>query len=637
MASLRRTILLLENSLVGAPEFLGLEACLNKCKPCNQDFFFQNLLPFIVESALALPELIPATGVPLLLQDIPAVAALSDLQVLAIIANMFLGTIRPSNENALIYPISLDECPSDDGSGGSPQPIQIDDQKFNNQSFFMMFSSSSRAVQAKLSMVINYFLRSQARILGSIRADQLKTPSTLFPSADVHLPLPFEQQEEDTDTTSSTLSLVAKFYASPISHSQRRQVYFRRRVLDPTKMSSELLDNSDVIHQPLCHIRLSTPNQPIESSYDTCAQVDFANRLIGGGVLRNGCVQEEIRFCNCPETLVALCLCSELKHTEALCITGAEFFTEHEGYASSLEFKGDLVQETLPIGFDCEFRCHKLPLIAIDATIFGCASTMRLQIQKEVMNRDIIKAIAGFSDALCLDIPSHFESDSRRYPAVCTGNWGCGAFGGNSELKLLIQWIAASISGRSLVYCPFDQVELIAKFDSFQKVLKTVGPSLSSSSSSSSSLEGSEASEDSPATIRFLYNLIVKLRERYDEKELAKKGPMKLLEEIILHPELPSVSPTSPPQPGVAQPLASGSGSFVDEESPIPNLNLPSPSLWPMERSHQLTEPGSNPDLPSSLSTERSPTVLEVSQKLLRWFLISWFNGTPINSYIRRE
>lgn len=27
---------------------------------------------------------------------------------------------------------------------------------------------------------------------------------------------------------------------------------------------------------------------------------------------------------------------------------------------------------------------------------------------------------------------------------VATGNWGCGAFGGDPELKAIIQWLAAS-------------------------------------------------------------------------------------------------------------------------------------------------------------------------------------------------
>lgn len=33
---------------------------------------------------------------------------------------------------------------------------------------------------------------------------------------------------------------------------------------------------------------------------------------------------------------------------------------------------------------------------------------------------------------------------------VSTGNWGCGAFGGDKYLKCLIQWLAASQAGRSM-------------------------------------------------------------------------------------------------------------------------------------------------------------------------------------------
>lgn len=34
--------------------------------------------------------------------------------------------------------------------------------------------------------------------------------------------------------------------------------------------------------------------------------------------------------------------------------------------------------------------------------------------------------------------------NSNEYIGVSTGNWGCGAFGGNPEIKSMIQWIAAS-------------------------------------------------------------------------------------------------------------------------------------------------------------------------------------------------
>ena len=40
------------------------------------------------------------------------------------------------------------------------------------------------------------------------------------------------------------------------------------------------------------------------------------------------------------------------------------------------------------------------------------------------------------------DISPRISSDE--YIGISTGNWGCGAFGGNPEIKSMIQWIAAS-------------------------------------------------------------------------------------------------------------------------------------------------------------------------------------------------
>eukprot|EP00662_Eupelagonemidae_sp_cell21_P041349 gene41349-23171_t len=44
--------------------------------------------------------------------------------------------------------------------------------------------------------------------------------------------------------------------------------------------------------------------------------------------------------------------------------------------------------------------------------------------------------------------------------AVATGNWGCGAFLGDAELKALCQWAAASLAGRELHYFPYDNAGL---------------------------------------------------------------------------------------------------------------------------------------------------------------------------------
>jgi poly(ADP-ribose) glycohydrolase len=56
------------------------------------------------------------------------------------------------------------------------------------------------------------------------------------------------------------------------------------------------------------------------------------------------------------------------------------------------------------------------------------------------MNRgEYINQVIGYSDkkgSWCLDLEDKI--------GIATGNWGCGAFGGDPELKTMILWLAAS-------------------------------------------------------------------------------------------------------------------------------------------------------------------------------------------------
>ena len=50
--------------------------------------------------------------------------------------------------------------------------------------------------------------------------------------------------------------------------------------------------------------------------------MDFANCKIGGGVLRTGCVQEEIQFIIHPELIVSCLFTERLADNEVLVIKG---------------------------------------------------------------------------------------------------------------------------------------------------------------------------------------------------------------------------------------------------------------------------------------------------------------------------
>lgn len=47
-----------------------------------------------------------------------------------------------------------------------------------------------------------------------------------------------------------------------------------------------------------------------------------------------------------------------------------------------------------------------------------------------------------------------------RLDVVETGLWGCGAFGGNKQVKFLVQWIAASLAGVDLKFVVVEEKEV---------------------------------------------------------------------------------------------------------------------------------------------------------------------------------
>ncbi|XP_019553404.3 poly(ADP-ribose) glycohydrolase-like [Aedes albopictus] len=175
-------------------------------------------------------------------------------------------------------------------------------------------------------------------------------------------------------------------------------------------------------------------------------QVDFANKYLGGGVLGHGCVQEEIRFVINPELLVSKLFTEALKPQEALVMMGSEQFSEYSGYASSFTFAGDFQDET-PRDASGRRECY---IVAIDALHFVQSVH---QYREELMLRELNKAYVGYYHPL-----------STPAPGVATGNWGCGAFGGDAHLKAMLQLMVCCVLSRPLVYYTFGDSELRDQF-----------------------------------------------------------------------------------------------------------------------------------------------------------------------------
>lgn len=167
-------------------------------------------------------------------------------------------------------------------------------------------------------------------------------------------------------------------------------------------------------------------------------EVDFANRFIGGASISYGCVQEEIKFSICPELNVTRLFCEAMQLNEAIVMTGGEQFSQSTGYAYNLGYGGNFVDTEK----DEEGNITR-KTVALDALIIY---DKKSQFSPDLINRELQKAYAGFHDP------------TNTTPEPCSsGNWGCGAFGGDKRLKAIIQWIAASASDRDIIYFTFDK------------------------------------------------------------------------------------------------------------------------------------------------------------------------------------
>ncbi|MCU0686340.1 MAG: poly(ADP-ribose) glycohydrolase [Polyangiaceae bacterium] len=209
-------------------------------------------------------------------------------------------------------------------------------------------------------------------------------------------------------------------------------ITIERDVLTPRTLADWAADPA-----PLGPLEVA-PEGGVEDSAGA-AQVDFANRFLGGGVLSGGCVQEEIRFSVCPELLAALPLCAMMNDNEAIRLHGAERFAKLDGYGFTIAFGGDVHDSTprLPDG------TADVTLIAIDAIDLRRERDPNLQFQPTWLRREADKALVGFGGA---------RPPPRAPALVATGHWGCGAFGGDHALKAVLQWLAASAAGVGLRY-----------------------------------------------------------------------------------------------------------------------------------------------------------------------------------------
>lgn len=175
--------------------------------------------------------------------------------------------------------------------------------------------------------------------------------------------------------------------------------------------------------------------------------VDFANKIVGGGTLTNGSVQEEIKFMMSPESIISMMLFESLEDNEIGYIEGTDQINEYEGYKKTFNFNGN---------FDCkkemdfeENEENQNAILIMDALSFQDMDPEE-QYKKENILRELNKSYLGFK--------------SHKYKVIITGKWGCGVFQGDSQLKFLLQWISASMCQKKMLFSTFGELDFNTDF-----------------------------------------------------------------------------------------------------------------------------------------------------------------------------
>lgn len=228
--------------------------------------------------------------------------------------------------------------------------------------------------------------------------------------------------------------------------------------------------------QPLS--QLSVDDAGVIETQDGKLQADFANRVIGGGVLHHGCVQEEIRFVISPELMISRLFVEDLDDHEAIVMSGTLRYSNYVGYGGSFEYAGRILPLAQPSPAEIQNRMFDVSVVAFDAIDFSPSKEIspERQYRFEWIEREVAKAYCAFvpvansraPSANCCFSASNGDGEGTW---IATGNWGCGVFRGDLELKFILQLIVASFVGRPIQYFTFSNPNFYDKTSAIYDLL----------------------------------------------------------------------------------------------------------------------------------------------------------------------
>lgn len=169
----------------------------------------------------------------------------------------------------------------------------------------------------------------------------------------------------------------------------------------------------------------------------------FAHEFIGGNLFQRALSQEEIVLLIRPECMVSILFCARLDDNESVVVFGAERMSHYSGYGSGVKFLGNF-QDSTPLGYsadECEVMLQN-GVIFVDASKRISAAAQFVS----DFQRDLNKAYCGFNT---------LQFNKSVY--IAGGHWVYDFNGNNTQIKFIQQVLAASQSGKCLVYYSFSK------------------------------------------------------------------------------------------------------------------------------------------------------------------------------------
>lgn len=211
-------------------------------------------------------------------------------------------------------------------------------------------------------------------------------------------------------------------------------------VVMPDDQSRTLICNAPASLSSLTVLQLPTQSTDIASlGLPDGACVISANKSVGFGATGT---QEELHVGISPETYPVTLLAPPLKDRQVLTCQGAEAMVTTKGHGRWASLDEILHGRLIPSSADWRNRVmlfmDALELDLVDSGHPHGGESIP-DLMPGCLHRELVKAYTAFNSQCCRNIP-------KPYSFVTTGLWGCGAFGGNRQVKAIIQWYAASMA-----------------------------------------------------------------------------------------------------------------------------------------------------------------------------------------------